>query len=385
MFNKLDITKLDYLKVAVLFFPVIIYPPFFFVESFSQSIRVGLLLILCIYLFFGYLRYTVRDAIIFVSFFLLLTILISTNQRGIHGIINIGGYLLTMFFGWLLYRYLLGNNQRVEILLKLYVRFFYLVVICSIFSLIYFQIAGELDLFGYHQDRLKHLVTPFGILYKKDFGYIEVFRSVFFFHEAVHASIFFAANIVIIAPLLKQKSKSFKILNLIGGILIMSMTFYILLAVLYFFYKKRYLIDLILWLIFSLLIYYLMQVSGIVLQNSLSNRLDTFGNFLIAMDGASIKQLFFGHGIRTLMSDTYTSNSGIVRAIFEFGFIGFALQIFILFLLRPNLLIIALFLVSSMVLVPIQMPLFWFLIMVAGEKMRNDIGNSKSLISKSNI
>jgi hypothetical protein len=387
MLNKLNITKLDYLKVAVIFFPVIIYPPFFFEHSFPQLIRVALLFILCIYLFLGSFRYTVRDVIILGFFVLYLIILISTNQKGISGLIHIGGSFSIMFFGWFLYRYLLLNKQRVEKLLKLYVSFFYFAVICSIFSLIYFQIAGELDLFGYSSDKHPHLVTPFGILFRKDFELIEVYRSIFFFHEALHASLFFAANIVIVAPLLKQKSRLFLILNLIGGFLLIpiTFTFYVLLTVLYFVSacRRRHLKSIIYWMIWLLLCYFVVVVTQFYLHSSLSVRLEGFNSFFMLMDEASIKQLFFGYGVADFSDGAF--HSGITTSIYEFGYIGFALQMSIFFLLRPNLLFIALALTSSLIINPMQWPLFWFLIMVAGEKMRNEASTSKSLISKSNI
>ena len=370
MLSKLNITGLDCFKAAVIFFPIIIYPPFFFQQSFPQSIRVGLFLILCCYLFLSSFRYKVRDLILIFSLSLLLIILFSSNTREIPGLFNIGSNILTIIFGWLMYRYLEEKKQRVEVMLKVYSLFFYLAATCSIISLLYFQVAGEYDIFGYGSDRFTYLVTPFGIIYTKFFGSIEVYRSVFFFNEPIHASLFFAANVIIVSPLLNKNSILFKILNLIAGVLLMSLTFYILLIALYFFSKKMSIKSFTIWLLSSIFFTIVLIGFDFINSSSIFDRLSSYEIFFKTLEQATTKQLFFGHGIRGFTLGGF--NSGIAISIVEYGFVGFMLLVLILvLLLRLNILIFLFIFLSSLVLDPLKTPFFWFLIILMTVKIRD--------------
>jgi hypothetical protein len=374
---KSNVTKLDYLKMAIMFLPIIFYNPFFLTEVLYRPLRIGYLLLLSIYLFFSSTRYSKNDALVFGAFLILSIIMVLGNSSGTLGLISIGNYLLTIFFGWGLYRYLASSERRSEILIELYVKFFFLAAICSILSILYLPIFGELDLFGIKSNVFIHLVTPFGVVLKKDFYIIEVYRSYFYFVEPVYAGTFYAANIVLVAPYLKDKIRFFIVANLVGGFLTYSFTFYIVLLALYAVKKLKSLFTLIAILIFLLLIIYFIQVNDIMQYSSFDDRLERYDLFFMAMDSANSMQSLFGHGVIAVTGDDKAFSSGLATSIFEFGYIGTVLQMIIIFALRPSFIIFILFTLTSTVIDPIKMPLFWFFIIATSHKLRGSMINLK--------
>lgn len=378
MRDEIKITNSEYLKKLVLFFPVILYSPLYFYSFFPEVTRVTLFAIMCVFLFFSSLRVTTKDVAILILLSTLSLIAITGNENDTIQLKHFAGYLLLMLFGWSLHRYLLGSKKRVEVLINLYCKFFYLAVICSVLSLLYFYIVGDIELLG-DRVKLKFYSTPFGIIFLKNFFGLQLPRSVFFFHEAVHAGIFYAANIVIVSPLLKHKSRGFALVNLIGGILTISLTFYVLLFAFFLFNKKITFRKIINVLILFLAIYFAIQISELYLYSSYGDRFFRLEQFLIEMNQATSSQLFFGHGIKSYsgaegcQTTCRAFNSGITIAIYELGLIIFVLQLILLFVFtRFNRLLILFFFIAALVLDPIKMPLFWFFLLLFSEKISND-------------
>ena len=368
--------KVSSLKSFLIFLPIISYTPFFFTELVNPSIRIGYFALVSLYLFCSTRYFTKKDILLLGLITMFVTLLLMNNSGGTASLFSAGNYCLTIFFGWALYRYLLASNLRKNALLDLYVNFFYLVVAFSVLSLLYYITLGELDLFGFKSSTAAHLVTPFGVLFKRVVSSdISVYRSFFYFIEAAHLGIFYAANIIIVAPLLKNKESIFIKLNFIGGFLSMSMTFYAVLLILYGFKKTKSIYSFIGVVIgiFFLLVGF--QAIDLLSYSSSDDRTERFLIFFLVMDQASALQLLFGHGVAFETGFIKAFNSGLTLSIYETGIFGAALQIGILFILCPSPIVILFFILAALVVDPIHMPLFWFLIVVISSSLKRQIAN----------
>lgn len=385
MYIKINKIQIGQLKSAMMFLPIIAYAPFFFTQWVSPALRVGCFFLLSIYLFFSATRYSKNDGVVFGLLILLVITFVSRNSAGTLGIVSVGNYCLTILFGWGLYRHLTTSRPRAHILLELYVKFFYFVSICSLLSLVYFLILGEFDLFGFKSDVYQHLVTPFGVLFKKSFGPITLYRSSFYFVEPVHVAIFYAANIVIVAPLLKSKEGAFVAVNFLGGLLSLSMTFFIVLFVLYGWKKTKSIYSLVGVLVGGVCLILLTQILDVASYSSGVDRFDRFYLFYIAMEQANMVQLLFGHGVANETGFDKAFNSGFTLSIYQAGFVGTVLEILILYRLSSSFLILVFFMLAASVVDPIHMPLFWLLVVIISrtlndEAVRPKISDRNSLI-----
>tara|TARA_B100000787_G_C16173733_1_gene287870 strand:+ start:519 stop:1673 length:1155 start_codon:yes stop_codon:yes gene_type:complete len=379
---KVDRAELSYLKAGMIFWPVIAYAPFFFTQWVNPALRIGCFTLLSIYLFFSSKRYSKNDVFLFFLLLTLSAILVSSNSAGQQGLVSVGNYCLTLFFGWGLYRHLTLSRARIPILLGLYVKFFYLIAICSLLSLLYLLTIGELDLFGFKHDVNTQLVTPFGVHFKRQVGPVTFYRSFFYFVEAAHVGIFYAANIIIVAPLLKHKAASFKKVNFLGGLLSMSMTFYVVLFVLYGYKKVSSIYSFIAILLGAVLLIYLGQIIDVVSYSSSDDRSERFLIFFIVMADANISQFLFGHGVSFETGFEKAFNSGFTLSIYETGIVGTALQMIILYILSPSFILLIFFMLAAAVLDPIHMPLFLFLMIITAHLLKNEKANSKSSFIK---
>ena len=312
--------------------------------------------------------------------------MVGRNSSGVEGIFSLGNYALTIFFGWALYRYALGSETRLRILLDAYVKFFYVIAIFSLLSLIFLLTLGELDLFGFKQPMKQHLVTPFGVHFKRGFGPVNVYRSFFYFVEAAHLGGFYAANIIIVAPLLRAKAKAFRRINVLGGLLSFSVTFYVVLFVLYALKKMKSTSSIIGVLIGAFCLLFLIQVVDAASYVSGEDRIDRFILFFLAMSKADNMQWLFGHGVASQIAFEsvwrpgfwVAFNSGLTLSIYETGLIGTAIQLLILFVFKPHLLIFVFFLLTSAVVDPIHYPFFWYFFIIISLAMNGESINSKS-------
>lgn len=372
MFNlaKSKKIKVSTLKNIFIFLPVIMYLPFFFSEEVNPVIRIGYFFIISLYLFISNRKFY-KDDLIIAVLFILLILIFYLSSSDMEGLISAGNYCLTIFFGWALHRYLQASDQRKYSMLNFYVGFFYLVAIFSALSLIYFLLLGEFDLFGFKHEIRTHLVTPFGVLFKRYiFEGFYLYRSHFYFVEGAHASIFYAANIVIVAPLLKLGSSRFTKVNFLGGLLTFSMTFYAVLFILYGFKKTKSILSFFGVVLLTLIIFILLQSIDILSYSSSDDRTERFLIFFISMDIASISQILVGHGIGFNYGFEKAFNSGFTLSIYETGIIGTTIQLVILYMLTRSSIILVFFILSALVLDPIHYPLFWFLIVTASQIIR---------------
>ena len=371
--TKLNIIKVDYLKAAVLFLPIILYGPFVFSTMVYPPIRIGAYLLLSFYLFFKSTCYFKKDVLIFCILFLLSIFLVSGNRSGTIGLFSTGNFLLTMFFGWGLFRYFSTSTRRAEILIELYVKFFFLVSIFSLLSVLFLLTFGELDLFGFNLNPLvnpyPYKVTPFGYLLEKRFGSITVYRSFFYFIEPVYLSIFYAANIFLIAPYIKVNSRLFFMANVVGGLLTYSYAFYIMLIALYIAKNLKSHFILISMLILLFILMYYLQIIDVFLYSSYNQRLERLLLFTTSIETANTSELLFGHGVRTDPGFSMGFSSGLAVSIYELGIIPTVLEMLILFRLRPSFIIFVFFIIASAVIDPIKLPIFWFLIIITSHTL----------------
>jgi len=370
--------KVSTLKNIFIFLPVIMYAPFFFSEVVNPFIRIGYFFIISLYLFISNKKFY-KDDLIIAILFIVLILLFYLSTSSMEGFISAGNYCLTIFFGWALHRYFQASNQRKYSMLNFYVGFFYLVAIFSILSLIYLLLLGEFDLFGFKHEIRTHLVTPFGVHFKRNiFDGFFLYRSFFYFVEGAHASIFYAANIVIVAPLLKSGSSRFTKVNFLGGLLTFSMTFYAVLFILYGFKKTKSTLSFFGIALLAFTIFILFQSIDILSYSSSEDRTERLLLFFISMDIASISQILLGHGVGFDGGFVKAFNSGFTLSIYETGIIGTIIQLVILYTLTRSSIILVFFLLSALVLDPIHYPLFWFLIVTASQIIRiEDFTDSK--------
>ncbi len=354
-----------YFKSVFLFLPIITYTPFFFNQIVNPYFRIGYFIAISILLFFSSKKFLKIDLLMSALIILFIFILSISTSGKLDSVISAGNYCLTIFFGWSLYRFLYPTENRRYNLLSFYEGFFYVVVIFSILSLIFLLTIGEYDIFGFKSDIFTQLVTPFGVHFKRVIGEIEVYRSFFYFVEAAHLAIFYAANIVIIGPLLKKRSRKFIKLNFLGGFLSFSVTFYVVLLFLLIVQKIKSLSYVIYFSIIILILFVLSQSFDLLGFTSSDDRAERFLIFFILMEQATFFQLLFGHGVSIETGFEKAFNSGLTLSIFETGLIGTFIQLFILILLCPNILIVSFFFISSLVVDPIHMPIFWFFIIVS--------------------
>jgi len=380
---KINRIQAGQLKAAMIFWPIIAYAPFFFTYWVHPLLRIGGFLLLSIYLFFSSNRYSKNDVVLFLLLISLIPLLL-LNAFGLQGLVSSGNYCLTIFFGWGLYRHLQHSRDRLPILLGLYVKFFYLVSIFSLLSLLYYLTLGEFDLFGFKSDAAAHLVTPFGVLFERRVGSFTFYRSFFYFVEGVHISIFYAVNIIVVAPLLKDKAASFKRINLLGGLLTMSLTFYVILFVLYGYKKISSIYSFIAVFVGVFFLIYLILIFDVASYSSVADRAGRFALFFTVMAEANITQLLFGHGVSFFKSLGHAKafNSGFTLSIFETGFVGLVIQMIILFRLSPHFILFIFFILASNVLDPIHMPLFWFFIIITSQALKKDKAGSTISYSK---
>lgn len=375
------LAKVSLFKAAILFLPIIFYNPFFFTQIVYQPLRIGCFILLTTYLFFSTTRFTKFDAIFFCVLTLFGALVVLRNSSDMTGLITIGNYILTFLFGWGLYRYLAGGRRRSEILLRLYVAFFYIVVTCSLLSILYIEAFGEMALFGLKSDIYGHLVTPFGMLFTKEIGSITFYRSCFYFDEPAFVGIFYAANIIFVAPLLKEKARFFILTNLLGAFITMSMTFYVMVFVLYAVKKIKSIFGNITFLIGVFGVLYFIQIMNSALQLSADDRIERINLFFTSMGAANIAQLWLGHGVAVDTGFYKGFSSGFALSIYETGLIGMTLQMIMLFKLSPSFIIFIFFILAAAIVDPIHIPLFWFLILILSQTLKDEVFHSKKLTS----
>ncbi len=372
-------------KAPLIFVPILLYPPVMFTGQTSPSIRISLFTLLVMYLFFAAKYVSRKDMQIF---FLMLVLSVSNlivNFASPDSLRTAGSTLLTLAFAWALSRSANSNKRIKENLVKFYTNLFILIPICSLLSVIFLFIFGELNLFnidaGGHET---YLFTPFGAILTKDFsGVVMVYRSFFFFDEPVYLASFCAANIFLVAPCLKERSNTFLIVNVIGGILTFSYLFFVL-SFLLFFSKKIPAFSFKSGFYALLLVGLIMILSQVDLfsSSSLGERIDRINLFFAAMEDANLPQIVFGRGFMQETGFDRGFSAGLFTAIYEMGILGLAVILFFVSALSNKKRDISLlFFVGLLVFEPIKLPLFWTLVVVLSVLLpdRNTYSQKKSL------
>lgn len=174
------------------FLVILAYPPLVLTEKIPDTLRITFFLLLVLYLFSKTKILLYRHVINFS----ILTIFIGVNLFRINfenqsDVANAGSLFLTLAFAVALDQASFNNKVSTS-LAKFYISLFTLIPILMVFSLVWYFIFGELNLFklfigevGSHE----FLYTPFGALIPKFTG-SEILRSSNFFHEPVLLAFF---------------------------------------------------------------------------------------------------------------------------------------------------------------------------------------------------
>lgn len=358
----------NFSKSPLIFIPVLFYPPVMFTGQISPSIRISLFALLVMYLFLATRYVSKKDIQVF---FLVLVLSVSNliiNFASLDSLRTAGSTLLTLVFAWALSRSANSNKRIKGNLVRFYIGLFILIPICSLLSVIFLFVFGELNLFninaGGHDT---YLFTPFGAVLTKDFsGIVMVYRSFSFFDEPVYLASFCAANIFLVAPCLKERSNIFLIANVIGGILTFSYLFFVL-SFLLFFSKKIPAFSFKSGLYLLLLAGLIMISSQVDLfsSSSLGERIDRINLFFAAMEDTNLFQVVFGRGFVQETGFDRGFSAGLFTTIYEMGILGLvAILFFVNVLSNKKRYIFLLFFVSLLVFEPIKLPLFWMLVVV---------------------
>jgi hypothetical protein len=309
-------------------------------------------------------RFESKDFIILILLGGVLSISLVSNIGNLNGLVTSGSLILTLVFFYALGRAADSNKYIKEKLINFYINFFIMVVLGSSVSTIFFMTYGEMNLFNIDLGA-GYFYTPFGILqYKQIFG-INLYRSLFFFREPAFIGLFYAANIFLVAPNIKEKSKFFLVCNIVGGFLTFSY-FFILLSTLLFI--ARYVVFSFKTVFFSFLFLSFLSFFAVdfLASSSFYNRIYRLELFLMLMAWAEFSQIMFGSGF--ISEPVFDQNfaAGFAQLIYEIGIVG-SIGVILFAYLTSNLknkYVFILFFTSMLIFEPIKMPLFWTLLVV---------------------
>jgi hypothetical protein len=359
----------DFPKALLIFIPALLYPPILFTDKISGALRIGLFIFLVAYFFLASKRVSKNDVIIFLLLLLFSASLVSVNFDNLDGLRASGSTMLTVVFAWAMSRAVKENVRYKNLLINFYINFFKVVPISSLLSVIFLVTAGELNLFNVYLEGYDYWFTPFGAVFAKDFLGVSVYRSFSFFHEPVYLALFYAVNVFLISPSLKEKSKVFFIVNVVGGILTFSYLFFILSLILIFSIKitkisiKEY--SYLLLVAVGLII--LDSQINLFSSSSLSDRWERANFFFNAMEDANILQLMFGHGLALETGFDRGFSAGLFTTIYEVGIVNLIIIFIFIFVLKMPSKKFYIFLVlctALLVFEPTKLPLFWILVIV---------------------
>jgi hypothetical protein len=356
--NKLNIVS------ELIFIPILVYPPLVFVLTISRPLRVVLFILLTSYLLSISKRFEAKDFIILILLGGVFLISLISNFGNLSGLFTSGSLILTLVFAYALERVADSNNNIKVKLINFYIKFSIMAALGSLISTIFLMTYGEMNVFNIDLGA-GYLYTPFGILqYKQIFG-IDFFRSMFFFREPAFIGLFYAANIFLVAPNIKEKSKFFLVCNIVGGILTFSYFFVILSTLLFMarYINYSFKTGFILLLLISVLSFFAFDFLA---SSSLQNRIYRLELFFVVMEWAEFSQIMFGSGFLTEPVLDQNFAAGLAQIIYEIGIVGSIGIIFFTYLTLnlQNKYIFILFFSSMMVFEPIKMPLFWTLLAV---------------------
>ena len=114
-----------------------------------------------------------------------------------------------------------------------------------------------------------------------------------------------------------------------------------------------------------------MSMDDFLFYTSFGDRVDRMimvVDFIIESDPYRI---FFGNGFMLNFDDPRSINSGLLISLFQTGIIGTLVLLCIFYFLINNLSLFLLFIFTSLVLDPIRMPLFLFLLIMGAVIIKN--------------
>lgn len=351
----------------LIFVPILFYPPLVFVTIISRPLRVGLFILLTAYLLSISKRFETKDFIILIFMGGVLSISLISNHGNLSGLVTSGSLMLTLVFAYALGRAAESNNYIKEKLINFYINFFVLVALSSLISIIFFMIFGEKNVFNidFGEKESGYFFTPFGILQFKEIFSFDFYRSMFFFREPAFISLFYAANIFLVAPNINEKSKLFLVCNIVGGCLTFSYYFFLLSALLLFakYISTSFKSVFVLLLFFCLLS---MFRADFFSSSSLYNRIYRLELFLWVMETVEFSKIMFGSGFITEPVGDQNFAAGITQLIYEIGIVGSIGVILITHLISSlkNKSVFILFSTSMFVFEPIKMPMFWMILVI---------------------
>lgn len=351
-----------------IFVPVLFYPPLLFTPLILPSFRIGSFALLVCYLFWVAKHLCEKDSIILFLLSLFTASILTTNFGDVVQLNTAGNMLLTLVFAYALSRAAELNDNIKKRLVGLYIKFFTLVPICSLLSVIFFLIFGTLDIYNLPViEGYNYLNTPFGVMLDKDIFGFHVYRSQFFFIEPVYLALFCTVNIFVIAPNIKSKSRFFLVMNVIGGLLTFSYLFYILSAVFFVIKKETVSYRLVLRLFLIACAALIVPEVAFFADSSMTARTMNLDLFVDAMDQSNVFQLSFGHGFPAQAQvDAHYYDAGILTSIYEIGIVNVvALSYFLFILSNKNIQIFLFYFAAMMVFEPLKLPLFWVLVVVS--------------------
>ena len=325
-----------YFKGVLIFAPILFYPPFFFDQVVLPQLRIGYFLLSTIYLFFSNRFYSKTDGYVLLGLCIYNLIMLNNGMINYDELSTILNYDLTFLFAWGLFRYFRRSNYRLRISMDLYVGFFYFIVISTILSFIFLQLFGEYDIFKIKSDEYVFYVTPFGVLFEKSFGLFQVYRGCFYFNEPIYAGAFYAANIVLVAPLINDRARLFIIANLLGGFLSMSMTFYFLLILLFMGVKLQSSSSKFLFILFLCVGVVASFGFDMLSYSSFDDRFSRYEIFSEIIKRSDDLQLLFGHGVIKNFTLDRGLSSGLLLSLVEAGVVGTFLVLVLYLKLSPN-------------------------------------------------
>jgi len=372
--KKTSTTVKDYFIVGVIFLPIFFYPPFVMTEIINEYLRSGSFLLITTFLILSSKRVSRQD----VYFFILISVfgisMVFLSFPEIQGLRSSYSQIITFFFGFGLNRYLRYQHSQKITFIKLYIVLFTVIPVCALLAIIYLRYLGEFNQFSLVSESYNYFFTPFGLLLNSHIPLLEFPASFFFFTEPIFLAVIYVANIFFIAPFLNRYAKLlFILVNLLGGFLSASYTFYILMPVIWALtHSKSFIKGVVAVSVLSICAILILKLD-LLHGSSLSERQERIEGFFEIAGSLDYHELFFGHGYNKDSGFYKSFSAGILIALFEVGVFNIAIIMLITFLLINNSAsILLLFVFSLLIFEPQKMPLFWTLMIISAHVLRRD-------------
>jgi hypothetical protein len=367
-------TLKKFLIVLVIVLPALLYPPFISVSYISAETRVFFILFSLLIILAS--KIILTPALIFALLIFALHILVATVMTGfsLEGIRRSLGYAVTLVFLFGSAIYFSTLASRYERLKSYYVSIVNLSVISSAFAIAYFYTLGQFNIFGVSHEVYPYMVTPFGILLEKNILGTTVVRSFFYFIEPSYAGVFYAINIIVVAPLLGDRSRIFRVVNVVGGALTFSLTFWVIVLLLPLFLKVK--ADLKTLVLFLVLVIALQQAGYNIDQfyadtsaGGRSSRLDNFESLFFSADW---NKIWFGHGFIHATGFETAFSAGLLDSLHQTGIFGTVTLIIVFLIVFKSYQNVIVFLIISLAISPLGMLLLYLPFIIGMAAPRTD-------------